>query len=82
VAGQWRIAEEAAAKHGKTMDRKKWRLVVTMHCAEDDELALQQVRAGERRETVDYFTEALGRPPGRSGRRLQSTRPRLRVSLG
>ena len=66
VAGQWRIAEAAAAKHGKTMDRKKWRLVVTMHCAEDDDLALRQVREGERRETHEYFNEALGRPPGRS----------------
>jgi len=66
VAGQWRIAEAAAAKAGKTMDRKKWRLVINMHCAEDDELALKQVRFGERRETLDYFAEALGRPPGRS----------------
>jgi limonene 1,2-monooxygenase len=66
VAGQWRIAEEMAARHGKTMDRKKWRLVINMHCAEEDELALQQVRHGERRETLDYFAEALGRPPGRS----------------
>jgi limonene 1,2-monooxygenase len=66
VAGQWRIAEESAAKHGKTMDRRKWRLVINMHCAEDDERALEQVRFGERRETVDYFSEALGRPPGRS----------------
>ena len=66
VAGQWRIAEAAAAAAGKTMNRKKWRLVINMHCAEEDELALQQVRYGERRETLDYFSEALGRPPGRS----------------
>ncbi|HTN11294.1 MAG TPA: LLM class flavin-dependent oxidoreductase, partial [Acetobacteraceae bacterium] len=30
LAGQWKIAEESAAKHGKTMDRKKWRLVVNV----------------------------------------------------
>ncbi len=66
VASQWRIAEELAAKHGKTMDRKKWRLVINMHCAEDDELALRQVKVGERAETVTYFEEGLGRPPGRS----------------
>jgi limonene 1,2-monooxygenase len=66
IAGQWRIAEESAAKHGKTMDRKKWRLVVTVHVAEDDELALRQVNKGERLETQTYFEDTLGRPPGRS----------------
>ena len=38
------IAEDEAAKHGRTMDKKQWRLVVNMHCAEDDEAALAQVR--------------------------------------
>lgn len=66
LAGQWKIAEEVAAKHGKTMDRKEWRIVVNMHTAEDDDLALSQVAVGERRETVTYFEETLGRPPGRS----------------
>jgi limonene 1,2-monooxygenase len=66
LAGQWKIAEESAAKHGKTMDRKKWRLVVNVHVAEDDDLALRQVQHGERQETVTYFEDALGRPPGRS----------------
>lgn len=66
LAGQWKIAEEAAAKHGKAMDRKEWRIVVNMHTAEDDDLALSQVAVGERRETVTYFEETLGRPPGRS----------------
>jgi limonene 1,2-monooxygenase len=66
LAGQWRIAEESAARHGKTMDRRKWRLVLNVHVAETDEDALRDVRAGERRESVSYFEEALGRPPGRS----------------
>ena len=66
IAGQWRIAEESAAKHGKTMDRKDWRLVMNVHVAEDDEQALREVRHGERLESVTYFEDALGRPPGRS----------------
>jgi limonene 1,2-monooxygenase len=66
IAQQWRIAEETAARHGQTMDRGKWRLVVNVHVAEDDEVALQQVHAGERRETVTYFEDTLGRPPGRN----------------
>ena len=66
LSDQWRIAEETAAKHGKRMDRRAWRLVTNVHVAEDDELALRQVSAGERHETVTYFEETLGRPPGRS----------------
>src|SRR4029450_14143573 len=31
-----------------------------------DELALREVAKGERRETVTYFEETLGRPPGRA----------------
>jgi limonene 1,2-monooxygenase len=37
-----------------------------MHCAETDEEAMDQVRAGERIETLSYFSETLGRPPMRS----------------
>ncbi len=66
LAKQWQIAEDEAAKHGRSMDRKEWRLVVNMHCAEDDETALAQVRAGERIETISYFEETLGRPAGRA----------------
>jgi limonene 1,2-monooxygenase len=65
IADQWRIAEETAAQHAKTMDRAKWRLVVNVHVAEDDELALRQVHASERNETITYFEDTLGRPPGR-----------------
>jgi limonene 1,2-monooxygenase len=66
LAKQWAIAEEEAAKHGRTMDRREWRLVINMHTAEDDERALRDVYHGERQETVTYFEETLGRPPGRS----------------
>jgi limonene 1,2-monooxygenase len=40
--------------------------VVNAHVAEDDEQALREVHAGERRETVTYFEDTLGRPPGRA----------------
>ncbi len=61
-----KIAEDEAARHGRKMDRKHWSLVVNMHCAEDDEEALNQVRTGERAETLTYFEETLGRPAGRA----------------
>ena len=66
MAGQWKIAEEAAAQHGKTMNRRDWRVVMNVHVAETDEEAMRQVRLGERLETVTYFEDTLGRPPGRS----------------
>ena len=66
LAQQWKIAEDTAAKHGKTMDRSQWKLVVNVHVAEDDEEALRQVKKGERHETITYFEETLSRPPGRS----------------
>jgi len=66
LSKQWQIAEDTAKEHGHTMDRKDWRVVVTMHLAEDPEQALREVQTGERAETVTYFEETLGRPPGRS----------------
>jgi limonene 1,2-monooxygenase len=66
LPGQWKIAEEEAARHGKTMNRADWRMVMNVHVAETDERALEEVRIGERAETVTYFEDALGRPPGRS----------------
>ncbi len=66
LANQWKIAEESAARHGKTMDRRNWKLVVNVHVAEDDEEAMRQVKTSERHETITYFEETLGRPPGRS----------------
>jgi limonene 1,2-monooxygenase len=66
LAEHWRLGEQEAAKHGKTLDRNGWRLVVNMHCAEDDERAMRDVKRGERMETLSYFSDTLGRPPMRS----------------
>jgi limonene 1,2-monooxygenase len=66
LAEHWRLGEAEAEKHGQTMPRDGWRLVVNMHCAEDDERAMRDVRHGERLETLTYFSETLGRPPMRS----------------
>lgn len=66
MSKQWQIAEDEAAKHGTQVQRGRWRVVVNMHCASDDELALAEVSKGERVETVTYFEQTLGRPPGRS----------------
>ena len=66
LAAQWRLAEDTAAAHGTAMDRGTWRLVVNAHVAEDDERALAEVHHGEREETVTYFEDTLGRPPGRA----------------
>ena len=66
LANQWKIAEETAARHDKTMDRRDWKLVVNVHVADEDEEAMRQVTRAERHETITYFEETLGRPPGRS----------------
>ena len=66
LADYWKMCEAEATKYGKSVRRVDWRLVINMHCAETDEEAIAQVRAGERVETLSYFSETLGRPPMRS----------------
>ncbi|HXH82790.1 MAG TPA: LLM class flavin-dependent oxidoreductase [Candidatus Tectomicrobia bacterium] len=66
LGAQWRIAEETAARHGTRVDRRDWRVVVNVHVAPEDEQALREVQRAERHETITYFEETLGRPPGRS----------------
>lgn len=66
LAEHWRMGEAEAAKHGTTLPREGWRLVVNVHVAEDDERAMRDVKHGERLETLTYFSETLGRPPMRS----------------
>ena len=56
---QWSFAEESAAKHGKTVDRKNWRIVFNWHIAETREKAREQARDGLMRHNNDYTVGTL-----------------------
>jgi limonene 1,2-monooxygenase len=62
IAEQWRIAQETAAKYGRTLRREDWRLVMPVHLAETREVAMAQARAGCTAHYWDYFSETLGFP--------------------
>src|SRR5271154_5098739 len=59
---QWSFAEEAAAKHGQTVDRRDWRVVMTWHIAETREEARAQAREGLLRWHNEYNVGTLMRP--------------------
>ena len=46
LALHWGVMEEVAARHGRTVDRSKWRLVGLVHCAETEEQAYRDVEYG------------------------------------
>ncbi len=56
---QWSFAEESAAKHGKTVDRKSWRIVLSWHIAETRDKARQQARDGLMRHNNEYAVGTL-----------------------
>ena len=60
LAEFWKIAEETAAEHGKTVDRKEWRVVMHVHLAESRKEAIEQARAGAGRYQREYFERTLG----------------------
>jgi limonene 1,2-monooxygenase len=57
---QWAIAEETAAKHGKTMTRAEWRLVTPLHVAPTRAEALADVQEGGAEFLARYWVDALG----------------------
>jgi limonene 1,2-monooxygenase len=57
---QWAIAEETAAKHGKTMDRAEWRLVTPLHVAPTRKEAIADIKAGALEFLTKYWEDALG----------------------
>ena len=63
LAEFWKIAEETAAEHGNTMDRKDWRVVMHVHLAESRKEAIEQARAGAGRYQREYFERTLGHDP-------------------
>ena len=58
----WAIGEETAEKHGKTLRREDWALVVSVHLADSRKEALENVRLGSGRELTEYFGATLGHP--------------------
>jgi limonene 1,2-monooxygenase len=58
----WAIGEETAEKHGKTLRREDWSLVVSVHLAESRKEAIEDVRLGSGRELTEYFGTTLGNP--------------------
>jgi limonene 1,2-monooxygenase len=62
---QWGFAESAAAKHGKTVDRKNWRVLLSWHIAETREKARAEARDGLLRHHNEYVTGTLQRPGAR-----------------
>ncbi len=59
---QWSFAEEAAAEHGKTIDRKNWRVLMSWHLAESKKEAEKEARSGLHRWHNEYTVRVLGRP--------------------
>jgi limonene 1,2-monooxygenase len=62
LSTQWGFAESAAAKHGKTVDRKNWRVLLSWHIAETREKARAEARDGLMRHHNEYITATLQRP--------------------
>ncbi len=59
---QWGFAEAAALKHGQTVDRKNWRVLLSWHIAETREKARAEARDGLMRHHNEYITATLQRP--------------------
>ncbi len=59
---QWSFAEEAAAEHGQTVDRKDWRVLLSWHLAESKKQAEDEAREGLHRWHNEYTVKVLGRP--------------------
>jgi limonene 1,2-monooxygenase len=62
---QWSFAEEAAERHGKTVDRRDWRVLVAFHLAESRNQAEQEAVDGLWLWHNEYNVRVLGRPGAR-----------------
>ncbi|MDQ3573841.1 MAG: LLM class flavin-dependent oxidoreductase [Actinomycetota bacterium] len=61
LGNHWRIAEDRAAAHATSVDRRRWRLVAPMHLAETEEAARREVAFGLPA-WVDYFRNVAALP--------------------
>ena len=62
LAAQWGVAEEEAARAGRTVNRSEWRLALPVHLAETRQEALDDARAGGAAYLLDYAEGITGRP--------------------
>ena len=60
IGEQWRIAEDSAAAHGKTMDRASWRISMPVHLADSRKEAIEDIKEWGGH----YWTEYSGRATG------------------
>ncbi len=63
----WRIAEDTAAEHGRTMDRSEWRITLPVFLAESRKEALKQARLAAGLQQREYTEGTLGYPAAVEG---------------
>ncbi|MEL0105950.1 MAG: LLM class flavin-dependent oxidoreductase [Rhodospirillales bacterium] len=54
----WRICEETAAKHNRTVERRQWRITMMIHIAETKEKAMKDMEFGLQK-WIDYSHHVL-----------------------
>ncbi len=59
---QWGFAEDSAARHGNSVDRKNWRIVLSWHLAETKKQAQEEAKHGLLRWHNEYTVGTLMRP--------------------
>jgi limonene 1,2-monooxygenase len=62
LSQQWEFAEDAAKKHGTTVNRADWRVLMSWHVAETREQAFREAGAGLMRWHNEYNVGTLMRP--------------------
>ena len=60
-ANNWRLCEQTAAEHGKTVSREGWRVVTLAHIADTREQALENVKFGIEK-WAQYFRDVATFP--------------------
>ncbi len=59
---QWQFAEDSAAKHGQSVDRGNWRVMMSWHIAETRGRAKDEAMLGLQKWHNEYNVKVLGRP--------------------
>ena len=62
LAGHWKVMEEQALEHGRTVDRSKWRMMGPMHIAETVDEAVRNCEFGLER-VMDYLGHVVPTAP-------------------